>query len=102
MKEDYIKTCCIFCSVLSSSTRLNLTRNAVWALSNLCRGKNPPPDFSKVEKGLPILARLMFHSDVEVLGDAVWAVSYLSDGPNDNIQAVIEAGCCRRLVELLL
>ncbi|EDS25912.1 importin alpha-7 subunit [Culex quinquefasciatus] len=88
--------------VLSSSTRLNLTRNAVWALSNLCRGKNPPPDFSKVEKGLPILARLMFHSDVEVLGDAVWAVSYLSDGPNDNIQAVIEAGCCRRLVELLL
>lgn len=44
----------------------------------------------------------MFHNDVEVLGDAVWAVSYLSDGPNDNIQAVIEAGCCRRLVELLL
>lgn len=24
-------------------------RNAVWALSNLCRGKNPPPDFSKVK-----------------------------------------------------
>ena len=27
---------------------------------------------------------------------------YLSDGPNDKIQAVIEAGVCRRLVELLM
>lgn len=87
--------------VLSTSTRLTLTRNAIWALSNLCRGKNPPPDFTKVEKCLPILAKLMFHDDVEVLGDAVWAVSYLSDGSNDNIQAVIDAGCCRRLIELL-
>uniref|UniRef100_A0A182ME99 Importin subunit alpha n=1 Tax=Anopheles culicifacies TaxID=139723 RepID=A0A182ME99_9DIPT len=87
--------------VLSTSRRLTLTRNAVWALSNMCRGKNPPPDFSKVEKCLPILSHLMFHSDVEVLGDAVWAVSYLSDGSNDNIQAVIDAGCCRRLIELL-
>lgn len=87
--------------VLSTSIRLTLTRNAIWALSNLCRGKNPPPDFSKVEKCLPILAKLMFHDDVEVLGDAVWAVSYLSDGSNDNIQAVIDAGCCRRLIELL-
>lgn len=87
--------------VLSTSVRLTLTRNAIWALSNLCRGKNPPPDFSKVEKCLPILAKLMFHDDVEVLGDAVWAVSYLSDGSNDNIQAVIDAGCCRRLIELL-
>lgn len=25
-----------------------MMRNAVWALSNLCRGKNPPPDFAKV------------------------------------------------------
>ncbi|ETN64894.1 importin alpha-7 subunit [Anopheles darlingi] len=87
--------------VLSTSQRLTLTRNAIWALSNLCRGKNPPPDFSKVEKCLPILSQLMYHNDVEVLGDAVWAVSYLSDGSNDNIEAVINAGCCRRLIELL-
>ena len=26
-----------------------MIRNGVWALSNLCRGKNPPPNFSKVK-----------------------------------------------------
>jgi importin subunit alpha-2 len=44
-----------------------MTRNAVWALSNLCRGKNPPPDFSKVSPALPVLARLLFHTDSDVL-----------------------------------
>jgi hypothetical protein len=37
-----------------------------------------------------------------VLTDACWALSYLSDGSNDKIQAVIEAGVARRLVELLM
>lgn len=132
-----------------------MMRNAVWALSNLCRGKNPPPDFTKVifqnkystvaqahsishlhnivhsapnlclrsawlmhkvscpyvsyhflppqvSPCLSVLSWLLFVNDTDILADACWALSYLSDGPNDKIQAVIDSGVCRRLVELLM
>uniref|UniRef100_A0A8C2XBF2 Importin subunit alpha n=1 Tax=Cyclopterus lumpus TaxID=8103 RepID=A0A8C2XBF2_CYCLU len=88
--------------LLAKSNRLTTTRNAVWALSNLCRGKNPPPDFAKVSLCLSVLSRLLFSSDPDVLADSCWALSYLSDGPNEKIQTVIDSGVCRRLVELLM
>jgi hypothetical protein len=47
------------------------------------------------------LAKLIYANDEEVLTDACWALSYLSDGSNDKIQAVVEAGIAVRLVELL-
>uniref|UniRef100_A0A3Q3FAX2 Importin subunit alpha n=1 Tax=Labrus bergylta TaxID=56723 RepID=A0A3Q3FAX2_9LABR len=103
--RDYVLNCSILPSLqqlLAKSNRLTTTRNAVWALSNLCRGKNPPPDFAKVSPCLSVLSRLLFSSDPDVLADACWALSYLSDGPNEKIQTVIDSGVCRRLVELLM
>jgi importin subunit alpha-1 len=55
--------------------------------------------FEQVSPALPALAQLVHSNDEEVLTDACWALSYLSDGTNDKIQAVIEAGVCRRLAE---
>lgn len=51
---------------------------------------------------LPVLQQLIHLNDEEVLTDACWALSYLSDGTNDKIQAVIDADVCKRLVDLLL
>lgn len=56
----------------------------------------------QVKAALPALAHLIHINDEEVLTDACWALSYLSDGVNEKIQAVIESGVCPRLVELLL
>lgn len=49
-----------------------------------------------------MLANLIYTTDVEVLTDACWALSHLLDGPTERITVVIQAGVCRRLVELLL
>uniref|UniRef100_A0A8C2KR84 Importin subunit alpha n=1 Tax=Cyprinus carpio TaxID=7962 RepID=A0A8C2KR84_CYPCA len=103
--RDYVLDCNILPSLvqlLAKQNRLTMMRNAVWALSNLCRGKNPPPDFAKVSPCLSVLSWLLFVNDTDILADACWALSYLSDGPNEKIQAVIDSGVCRRLVELLL
>jgi len=81
--------------------KTGMLRNATWTLSNFCRGK-PQPPFAWVAPALPTLARLINMTDVEVLTDACWGLSYLSDGSNDKIQAVIEVGVCHKLVELLL
>ena len=89
-------------NILGNPNKLPMVRNAVWALSNLCRGKNPPTNFNKIQPALPVLGRLLFHNDAEVLSDACWALSYISDGPNEKIQAVINIGVSRRLVELLM
>lgn len=88
-------------SQLNEHSKLSMLRNATWTLSNFCRGK-PPTPFEQVKPALPVLQQLIHLLDEEVLTDACWALSYLSDGPNDKIQAVIEAGVCPRLVELLL
>jgi importin subunit alpha-6/7 len=55
-----------------------------------------------VKPSLKTLGKLIYVQDDEVLTDACWALSYLSDGANDKIQAVIEAGVGRRMVELLM
>jgi len=84
----------------TENSRLSTIRNATWTLSNLCRGK-PAPNFEVVKPALPLLAKLLFSPDIETVTDACWALSYISDGPNDRIQAVLTAGVAPRLVELL-
>ncbi|KAJ8932969.1 hypothetical protein NQ314_014300 [Rhamnusium bicolor] len=87
--------------LINPDTSISLLRNTVWAISNLCRNKNPCPDFNLVKPALPTLAKLLTYSDRDVLADTCWALSYLTDGSNEKIQAVLDTGLIIRLVQLL-
>lgn len=118
--------------------KVSLLRNAVWVLSNLCRGR-PPPALEQVRQrrppsapscatttartailtriaplllpsrpaaqvgpAIPVLAGLLAScSDEECLADALWGISYLTDGDEARIAAVLASGVAMRLVACL-
>ncbi|XP_052877330.1 importin subunit alpha-like [Gossypium arboreum] len=84
-------------ALLNELVSRSMLRNATWTLSRFCK-----PPFDQVKLVLPTLARLIHSKDEVILAKACWALSYLSDGTNDKIQAVIESGVLGRLVELLM
>jgi importin subunit alpha-6/7 len=86
--------------LVDQSSRLSLIRIATWTMSNLCRGK-PPPSFSLVREAIGVAAQLIFSTDKEVLVDALWTLSFLSDGKDNKQRAVADANVCPQLVSLL-
>ncbi|KAI4785888.1 hypothetical protein KUCAC02_037483 [Chaenocephalus aceratus] len=77
-------------------------RNVTWTLSNLCRNKNPsPPPRSHPADPARAGAPACTTRTREVLADACWAVSYLTDGSNDRIEVMVQTGLIPRLVKLL-
>lgn len=76
-------------------------RNVTWVIVNLCRNKEPAPPMHTILDILPALNVLIHHQDVNILVDTVWAISYLTDGGNEQIQLVIDSGVVPKLIPLL-
>merc|ERR1712087_158498 len=74
-----------------SHTQLSVSfrRNLVWTISNLVRGK-PQPLWCSVSSVIPLILLYLDSSDIEVLTDTCWALSYLSDGCNEHIQSILD------------
>ena len=85
----------------NDSTPLSFLRNIVWLMSNLCRNKNPSPPFEEIKRLLPVLSQLLCGTDIQVLADACWALSYVTDDENQKIQSrrVDERVLERRIIQ---
>uniref|UniRef100_A0A8C7P1Z4 Importin subunit alpha n=1 Tax=Oncorhynchus mykiss TaxID=8022 RepID=A0A8C7P1Z4_ONCMY len=88
-------------SFINPSIPITFLRNVTWVIVNLCRNKDPPPPMETVQELLPALCVLIYHTDINILVDTVWALSYLTDGGNEQIQMVIDSGVVPFLVPLL-
>lgn len=80
---------------------ISFLRNVTWVIVNLCRNKEPPPPVHTIKEILPALNILIHHTDINILVDTIWALSYLTDGGNEQIQMVIESGVVPNLIPLL-
>lgn len=80
---------------------ISFLRNVTWVIVNLCRSKDPPPPVKTTQEILPALNALITHVDNNILIDTVWAISYLTDGGNDQIQMVVDSGIVPKLIPLL-
>eukprot|EP01039_Chlorochromonas_danica_P004314 gene4314-4735_t len=80
---------------------LSLLRNCTWSLSNFCRGK-PQPALHVIAPALPVLGEIIkTQEDVDTIADAMWALSYVSDGDDQRIQAVVDLGVVPHLVKMM-
>jgi len=88
-------------SFINPTIPISFLRNVTWVIVNLCRNKDPPPPIESIQEILPALCVLIHHTDTNILVDTVWALSYLTDGGNEQIQMVIDSGVVPYLVPLL-
>ncbi|XP_076039752.1 karyopherin alpha3 isoform X2 [Oratosquilla oratoria] len=88
-------------SFINPDIPIGFLRNVTWVVVNLCRNKDPPPPQQTIQEILPALNMLIHHTDTSILVDTVWALSYLTDGGNSNIQLVIDSGVVPKLIPLL-
>jgi len=60
-----------------SNVNKAVVKQGIWAISNLCRGR-PLPRREYVNSAIPTLCRALHsQTDIDIISDAIWALSYL-------------------------
>lgn len=84
-----------------NSNNQNIIKHGTWAISNLCRGK-PLPMYKYTQVAGPVLVKMMNEQqDSEILTDALWALSYLTDGDEERIQTFLDLNILNGLFKML-
>lgn len=76
-------------------------RNIAWVLVNVCRNKEPPPSMEIVSQLVPHLKQLIHSTDLNILTDSTWAVSYITELGTAYSQSIIDQGLLHDMTPLL-
>ncbi|CAB3408343.1 unnamed protein product [Caenorhabditis bovis] len=74
-------------------------RTIAWTFSNMCRHKNPHAPLEVLRVLSFGLTKLVQHKDQQVRQDACWAVSYLTDGPDEQIEIARQSGVLQEIMK---
>lgn len=98
IQQEFIKP---LHNILKRDPQPSFLRNLSWVLVNLCRSKSPPLQINVIREVLPILISLIETCDANIVGDVIWAVSYITDYGNSEIQTIIDSGIVSFIVPML-
>ena len=77
--------------IAENSKKVAVIRQAMWALSNLCRG-SPQPKYEIIKPAIPVLCRAVTSGVLggEELQDCLWAIGNNSEGQKSRVQRLVE------------
>ncbi|CAJ0945702.1 unnamed protein product, partial [Mesorhabditis belari] len=81
----------MYLATIMDRLEVSFVRTIAWSFSNMCRHKNPNASLEVLRELAKGLSFLLQHTDKAVRQDACWAVSYLTDGPDEQIQLAVDA-----------
>lgn len=100
--RDYVvnlKVLPLLIHIIAQKPNINVLRTATWTLSNLFRNA-PTVDLNSIAITVQCLMYLIKNEDMEVVLEASWAISYLSDCQGA-IDMYIQANAVKMIVNLL-
>ncbi|MCQ2818383.1 MAG: hypothetical protein MJ252_14040 [archaeon] len=89
-------------SVLSTANRQNLVKQCIWSISNFCRMK-PVLSYDIINRSFDYIIRSinLFFDDNELIVDATWILSAMSEAYKKCVKAIIESGILPKILECL-
>jgi importin subunit alpha-6/7 len=85
----------------NSKDHIKLLRNLTWFLSNMNRGRNPPPTSENMKVTLAVIENLINLNDPDVVSDCFWCLSYIVDADTNICDLLFQTKIMERKYQLL-
>lgn len=86
------------CHIMEGSVNDHILLNGVWLLNELCSESS---HITEKLKSLPILTKMLYYSNLNIVSQACFALSGLSRLSESVVETIVAEGCCKHIVMLL-